>query len=306
MQLGAVFPQFEIGTDPVVIRDYAQTAEGLGFRHLMVIEHVLGANVHRPDRQSLPGTDRQSLPGTGRQGRRWPHDSDEEFHEPFVLLGFLAAVTQEIELATGVIVLPQRQTALVAKQAAAADVLSRGRLRLGVGVGWNDVEFEALGMDFGNRGQRIVEQIRVLRLLWTKPLVTFEGRYHKITDAGINPLPVQRPIPIWMGGNAEPVLRRVARITDGWSLSGEPQPGTEVQWGRIKEYAREAGRDPSTIGLQGALRYGDGDPQRWRRVLERWQQIGATHVYLNTVRSGLTAPRDHIAALHRAKRELGF
>ncbi len=290
MQIGAMFPQMEIGTDPDKMRTYAETAEELGYGHLMVIEHVLGANVDRPD----------------RHGRRWPHTSEEEFHEPFVLLGFLAAVTRRIELATGVIVLPQRQTALVAKQAAAVDVISRGRLRLGVGVGWNDVEFEALDMAFADRGRRIVEQIRVMRLLWTKPLVTFEGKWHRITDAGINPLPVQRPIPIWMGGSAEPVLRRVGRITDGWSLSGEPGAETEAQWGRIKEYAREAGRDPATIGLQGAIRYGDGNADRLRQVLDRWRQIGATHVYINTVRSGLQSPDEHIAALHTAKRALDF
>ena len=297
MQVGAVFPQTEIGTDPAAIRDYAQAVEGMGYDYLLVYDHVLGANTATPD----------------RRGRRWPYTSQDEFHEPFVLYGYLAAVTRRLGLATGVIILPQRQTALVAKQAAALDVLSGGRLRLGVGIGWNEVEYEALGEDFHTRGRRIEEQIAVLRALWTQPLVTFHGRWHHISDAGLNPLPVQRPIPLWMGGAqaggmAERalarVLRRIGRLADGWVLVGSPGPHTETYWTRIREYARQAGRDPSAISLEGGLRVRDGDPDRWRRDLETWRRLGATHVCVNTMGAGLRSPAEHVAALRRVKPEL--
>src|SRR5947209_8871183 len=200
MRLGVVFPQTEIGSDPVVIRDYAQAAESAGYDHLLVFDHVLGGKLERFD----------------KLGRRPPYTDESPFHEVFVLFGYLGACTQRLELVTGIVILPQRQTALVAKQAAAVDVLSGGRLRLGVGVGWNPVEFEALGEDFKTRGRRVEEQVEVMRALWTNELVTFTGKYHRLSDAGINPLPVQRPIPIWMGGESEVVQRRMARIADGW------------------------------------------------------------------------------------------
>src|SRR5262245_21178840 len=194
MKIGVVFPQTEIGQDPAVIRDYAQAVEGLGYTHILAFDSVVGANPDRPGGWDSPFTYRHA------------------FHEPFVLFGFCAGVTRHIELVTGVIILPQRQTALVAKQAAAVDVLSGGRLRLGVGVGWNTVEFEALGEAFGNRGRRIEEQIETMRLLWTRELVTYEGQWHRVPDAGINPLPAQRPVPVWMGGDSAVVLRRAARL----------------------------------------------------------------------------------------------
>ncbi|HEX9921222.1 MAG TPA: LLM class F420-dependent oxidoreductase, partial [Anaerolineae bacterium] len=194
MKLGVVFPQTEIGHDPAMIKDYVQTAEGLGYAYLLAYDHVLGAN---PDR---PG---------GWQG---PYTYRDSFHEPLVLYGYLAGLTQTIEFVSGILILPQRQTVLVAKQAAQVDLLSGGCLRLGVGIGWNAVEFEALGQDFHTRGKRIEEQVTLLRELWTKPLVTFEGAGHTISAAGLNPLPVQRPIPIWFGGMADVVLRRTARL----------------------------------------------------------------------------------------------
>ena len=199
MQIGAIFPQTEIGQDPGVIREYAQAVEELGYGHLLAFDHVLGADTStRPD-------------------WRGPYTSKTMFHEPLVLYGYLAAITQRIELVTGIIILPQRQTALVAKQAAEVDVLSGGRLRLGVGIGWNDVEYEALGENFHNRGRRSEEQVELLRELWTKEAVTFEGRWHRVTAAGINPLPVQRPIPLWFGsGPTDAALQRIARLGDGW------------------------------------------------------------------------------------------
>jgi probable F420-dependent oxidoreductase len=221
------------------------------------------------------------------------------FHEPFVLFGYLAAVTKKIGLASGVVILPQRQTVLVAKQAAAVDVLSGGRLRLGIGIGWNPVEYEALGADFKNRGARSEEQIEVLRALWTKELVTFKGRWHTITDAGINPLPVQRPIPIWLGGGAEPVLRRVGRLGDGWFPLAEPGDKVRSMIERIRSYAKEAGRDPSAIGIEGRVSVADGSREKWLQAISQWKELGATHVSVNTMKAGFSTPSAHIDAIRR-------
>jgi probable F420-dependent oxidoreductase len=291
--IGATFPQTEFGTDPAAIRDYAQAVEQLGFSHIVAYDHVLGAN---PDR-----------PGWG-EGRPRPYTYQSQFHEPFVLFGFMAAVTQRVGLVPGVIILPQRQTVLVAKQAAAVDVLSGGRLRLGVGVGWNEVEYEALGMDFHTRGAREVEQIRLMRRLWTEPLLTFKGKWHTVTDAGINPLPVQRPIPIWIGGaqreGNDTVLRRIGRHADGWILVGPPNENVESSWSRIKQFAQEAGRDPGAVALEGGVRYGDGDPERLRREYDTWRRLGARYVCVNTMGAGFTAPQQHVDALRAAMQAL--
>src|SRR5438046_150863 len=202
MQYGVVFPQIEFGNDVQAIKDYAQTAEGLGYDYLLVYDHVLGAHPNREPK--LTG----------------PYTYEHPFHEPMVFFGFLAGVTTRLELTTGILIVPQRQTVLVAKQAAEVDVLSGGRLRLGIGLGWNYVEYDALGEKFQNRGRRVEEQVEVLRKLWTEPLVNFKGAYHVINNAGLNPMPVQRPIPIWFGGSAEPALRRAARLADGWMPAG--------------------------------------------------------------------------------------
>ena len=230
MQIGVIFPQTEIGNDPAVIKDYAQTAESLGYRHILAFDHVLGAN---PASHTLTGPYRYTHP----------------FHEILVLFGYLAALTETIGFMTGVVILPQRQTALVAKQAAALDVLSGGRLRFGIGIGWNQVEYEALGENFADRGRRSEEQIEVMRALWTQDLVTFKGRWHTITDAGLNPLPVQKPIPIWIGGYAEPVLRRIGCLADGWVFGASDASPEMIDI--IHGHAREAGRDPGDIGLRG-------------------------------------------------------
>ena len=287
MQLGVIFPQTEIGTDPVAIRDYAQAAEDLGYSHLLVYDHVIGASAeHRPD-------------------CRGPSDHRTQFHEPFVLFGYLAGVTQRIQLVTGILILPQRQTALVAKQAAEVDVMSGGRLRLGVGIGWNDVEYEALGEDFHTRGSRVEEQIEVMRALWTQEVVNFQGKWHHITDAGINPLPIQRPIPLWMGGGAEPVIRRVARLADGWFPQFRPdEQGREILE-RLFTYAREAGRDPASIGIEGRAGIANGGPDDWAKTVEAWQQMGATHLGVNTMSAGLDTPAKHIDAIRRFKEATG-
>jgi probable F420-dependent oxidoreductase len=225
-----------------------------------------------------------------------------------VLFSFLAAITQRIGLVTGVIILPQRQTVLVAKQAATLDVVSGGRLRLGIGVGWNEVEYEALGVDFHIRGQREVEQMRLMRRLWTEQLVTFKGKWDTVTDAGLKPLPVQRPIPIWIGGaqmeGTPAVLRRIGRHADGWTLVGPPGPHVESSWTQIKEFARDAGRDSSTPGLEGGVRYGDGNLDRVRQEYETWRRLGARYVCVNTMGAGLHSPQEHLDALRKVKEAL--
>jgi probable F420-dependent oxidoreductase len=281
MRIGVVFPQTEIGADPAYIKDYGQAAEDLGFSHILTYDHVIGANLaSRPDWKP-------------------PYSHLDMFHEPFVLFGYLAGLTQKIELVTGIIILPQRQTVLVAKQAAALDVLSRGRLRFGIGIGWNPVEYEALREDFKNRGSRCEEQIEVLRRLWTQQTVTFEGRWHKISDAGINPLPVQRPIPIWFGGSDERALRRLAKYGDGWFPLVGPDDKCRALIDKIRSYAKEAGRNPNAIGIEGRISYGQGSPDAWTKELQAWQQLGATHASFNTMKAGLNSPSAHIEALRR-------
>ena len=287
MKLGVTFPQTEIGTDPGAIREFAQVVEDLGFNHLLVYDHVLGADTsHYKD---------------------WggAYTKEDMFHEPFVLYGYLAAVTSSIELTTGIIILPQRQTALVAKQAAEVDVLSGGRLRLGIGIGWNRVEFEALGQDFHVRGKRSEEQIELMRRLWTNETVTFNGKWDQITAAGLNPLPVQRPIPIWLGGGSEQVLKRVATISDGWILTGAPNDATQQRLERIRAYAEEADRDPATIGIEGGVRIAQGGPDDWMKTVEAWRALGATHLSLNTMNAGLKTLAEHLDAVRRFHEAVG-
>jgi len=280
MRVGVVFPQTEIGTDVAVIKDYAQTAEQLGFRHVLAYDHVIGGNL------------------ASRPGWQPPYTHLDAFHEPLILFAYLAGQTKKLEFVTGVIILPQRQTVLVAKQSAALDVLSGGRLRFGIGIGWNPIEYEALGENFNNRGQRSEEQVEVLRQLWTHELVTFDGRWHKIVDAGINPLPVQRPIPIWFGGSDERALRRLGRVGDGWFPLLGPDEKCRGMIEAVRRYAREAGRDPSAIGIEGRISYGQGSPEAWLEDLAAWKKLGATHVSFNTMKSGLKSTA-HIEAIRR-------
>jgi probable F420-dependent oxidoreductase len=281
VRIGVVFPQTEIGNDPGAIREYVQTAEGLGYRHILTYDHVLGAN---PDR---PG------------GWRGPYTHLHSFQEPFVLFGFMAGLTETLEFVTGILILPQRQTALVAKQAATLDVLSGGRLRLGVGIGWNRIEYEALNQDFHTRGRRVEEQIELLRRLWTESLVSFGGEWHSIPDAGLNPLPLQRPIPIWFGGHADAVLRRVATIGDGWMPNYSKAADALPALDKIGRYLAEAGRSWREIGLEPRLLFGDGDPERWAAELAAWQAAGATHLSVNTMYAGFKTAGEHISAIGR-------
>ncbi|MBM3948466.1 MAG: LLM class F420-dependent oxidoreductase [SAR202 cluster bacterium] len=288
MKIGAVFPQTEIGADVGAVRAFAQAAETLGFDHLVVYDHVLGADFsNRPERTGF-------------------YNYKDTFHEVFVLFGYLTGATQRLGLTTGVLVLPQRQTALVAKQAAEIDVLSKGRLRLGIGIGWNDVEFEALGEDFHSRGLRSEEQVRVLKLLWTRELVSFEGRWHKITDAGINPLPVQRPIPVWFGGGAEQVLQRIAKLGDGWFYPGYtkyPDDESRHRLELLHEFTRAEGRDPASIGIEKIVKALE-PANELKKMRRAWQQVGATHFSASTMGLGLKTPDEHIAAIRQFKQNV--
>jgi probable F420-dependent oxidoreductase len=255
MQLNAFFPTRDIGTDPAKIRDWAQAAQDLGYAYIEVPDHVVGA--------------------TTRDGWTPLYDETNTFHETFVTLGFLAAVTDRIKLSSGILISPQRQTALIAKQAAEVDVLCGGRFRLGIGVGWNHVEYEALGMDWKTRGARQAEQVEVLRRLWCEDLVSFKGRFHDLREVNILPRPVQRPIPIWFGGGSDAVVARAAKLGDGWMPIAAPDAEMEQKLGSLREQLKSHGRDPSKFGLEGWLRMREGDPQRWGAAAEGWRKLGA-------------------------------
>ena len=280
MRLSAFFPTRDIGTDPAKIRDWAQAAEDLGYAYIEVPDHVFGA--------------------TARNGWTPRYNEKDPFHETFVTLGFLAAVTTRIRLSSGVLIAPQRQTGVIAKQAAEADLLSGGRLRLGIGVGWNHVEYESLGIDWKTRGARQAEQVEVLRRLWSEDLVSFSGRFHNLNEVSIVPPPVQRPIPIWFGGLSDAVVTRAARLGDGWMPIIEPDAQAEEKLGALREQLRSFGRDPAKFGIEGWLRMHDGDPQRWATAADGWRRLGADIVMLYPM---YRIPRfdDQIETLRRFK-----
>jgi probable F420-dependent oxidoreductase len=288
MRIGVVLPQTEIGSDPLVLRDYAQAAEELGYDHILAYDHVLGAQ-----------------PGDHRPGFSHAYDYKTTFHEPFVLFGYLGAITTKIEFVTGILILPQRQTALVAKQAAEVDILTNERLRLGVANGWNDAEYETLNEDFHTRGRRIEEQIEVMRRLWTEEVVTFEGKWHTLNHVAIAPRP-RRSIPVWFGGMSEAVMKRAARIGDGWYPQfrpGGPDPRETVE--RFHAYVREYGRNPDEVGLQSTAGFANATPDQWTQRLEEFEGAGISHVCVNTMGAGLATPRDHIEAIRRYREETG-
>jgi probable F420-dependent oxidoreductase len=288
MKIGAIFPHFEFGTDPVAVRDYAQTVEELGYSHVGADDHVIGPNPDRPGGYTGWTTHRTA------------------FYEPLVLFGFMAAVTRRLAFTTWILQLTQRQTVLAAKQVATLDILCAGRLRLGLGAGWNEIESISLGADFHTRGRRLDEQVRLLRRLWTQELVDFKGRWHTVPDAGLNPLPVQRPIPIWFGGHSEAAIRRAARSGDGW-MPNYPEahlarPGLAL----LDRCLEEAGRSRAGFGVEAPLSYGTGDPQVWQRQLREWEAAGATHVAVQTTRCGFATPATHLAALRRFAEAMGL
>jgi probable F420-dependent oxidoreductase len=287
VNIGVVFPQTEIGADPAAVRAYAVGAEELGFTHLLAYDHVLGADpaVH--------------------EGWNGPYDVSTTFHEPLVLFGYLAALTS-LELVTGIIILPQRQTALVAKQAAEVDLLTGGRFRLGVGLGWNAVEYEALGKRFSDRGGRVSEQVTLLRRLWTERSVTHDGAAERVTGAGLAPLPVQRPIPVWFGAQSRRAYVRAGQLGDGWFPQVPPGPGLDQAKSVVEQAAIEAGRDPAVLGMEGRVSWRDGGAGQLAERVGSWQDAGATHVSVNTMNAGLPSVDDHLAALAAAAAALGL
>ena len=260
MQLNAIYPTRDIGGDPAKIRDWAQAAEDLGFAYIEVPDHVFGA--------------------TARDGWSPLYNETDPFHETFTTLAFLAAATKTIKLSSGVLILPQRQTGVVAKQAAEVDILSKGRLRLGIGVGWNHVEYASLDSDWKTRGARQGEQVEVMRKLWTEDLVNYSGRFHDLVEVNIVPPPVQRPIPIWFGGSSDAVVKRAARIGDGWMPIIPPNEQAEAKLEDLRGHMKAFGRDPETFGLEGWLRMDEDDPQRWAEAADGWRRLGAQMVML--------------------------
>ena len=278
MHIGVVFPQTEIGGDAGAVRAYAERVEELGYGHLVAYDHVVGADpeVHK--------------------GWDGPYDSWSTFHEPLVMFGYLAALTS-LELVTGIIILPQRQTALVAKQAAEVDLLTQGRFRLGIGLGWNAVEYEALGKDFSDRGRRVENQVELLRRLWTEPSVTYEANGERVNGAGLAPLPVQRPIPIWFGAASPRAYERAGRLGDGWFPLVPPGPKLDEARALVDAAAVAAGRDPSALGLEGRVNWGPGGVESVADHADRWRRIGATHLSVNTMGAGLGSVDAHLDAL---------
>ncbi len=291
MNIGVIFPQTECGTDVAAIGEFVRAVETMGFDHLFVADHVLGADPKFHSHPSLATYSHEAV-----------------VHEALTLMAYLAAITRRLTLATGILILPQRQTALVAKQAAQIDVLSGGRLRLGIGVGWNAVEFEALNETFANRGRRSAEQVEVLRALWTQPTVDFRGEFHRISHAGLNPMPIQRPIPIWfgVGSREQPVppdaaLRRIARLADGWSPNFTPDVQGQALVARVHQYAREAGRDPAKLPLEGRIRLAGQSADGWVKQVDAWKALGASSVIAEPRGAGLSFPSGHLDVLRKFK-----
>jgi probable F420-dependent oxidoreductase len=296
MQLGASLAVSDIGTDGPTIRDYAQAVEGLGFDYLQAPDHVLGGNP------------------AGHKDKQRVGTTANAYHDPFVLFGFIAGCTKSIGFAPGVLILAQRQAALVAKQAASLDVLAgSGRLRLGIGVGWNEVEFTGLNETFSNRGKRSEEQVQVMQALWAQPHVTFNGKYHTIDDAGINPRPATGHIPIWFGGHAEATFRRAAQYGDGFMPLAYPA-GDEAlaAFDKLRGLVRAAGRAPDAVGIEVWQSLGDGTPDDWRKEFQFWKDAGVTHVTAHTTYAsghhkriaGRTAA-DHLAAVTMFREAVG-
>ena len=278
MKYGIVFPQTEIGSNPDDIARFAQAVEEAGLDHLLAYEHVLGANT------------------ASRPNWSGPYTSESMFHEPFVLFGFLSAIVSQLEFVTGIVILPQRQTALVAKQSACLDVISRGRFRLGIGTGWNDVEYEALGEHFHNRGKRSEEQIDLMRKLWSEETITYQGKWHKITDAGLNPLPVNKDIPIWLGGTAPQVIDRVARMGDGWFPFFNPNLKSQIE--QVRDRAAEVGRNPDEIGIECILPVG-GMGSNERDRIKMCSDMGVTHISAVTMGHGFNSLDAQVDAVKR-------
>jgi probable F420-dependent oxidoreductase len=284
MKIGVVYPQIELGGAPAAVLAFAKAAEALGYDHLAAYDHVLGA-VHEARIPPLTG----------------PYTDQHPFHDPFVMFAYLAGLTPRLEFVPAVLVLPQRQTSLVARQAADLDLFAGGRTRLGVGTGWNYVEYQALGEDFGTRGPRLDEQIEVLRRLWTEPSVSFEGRFHRLDRVTLNPRPT-RSIPIWMGGRTDVAYRRAARSGDGFIFAGHGETA-ENGWARISGYLAQAGRNPAEFG-RDLIVWAQTSPSAMRDIILRWRDLGGTHASVATMNCGLATLDEHIGYIAEIKRLL--
>jgi len=280
MRFGVNLPMDATTVDPAALRDYAQAVEGMGYAYFLGPDHILAIDMTR----------RGSADYTAEMNT---------FREPFTTLGFLAGCTSTLVLGLGVLVLTQRQTALVAKQAAEVDVLSSGRLRLGVGVGWSQEEFRQLGVDFHSRGRMMDEQIQVLRALWTQETVTFHGRFHHISEAGINPLPLQRPIPLWFGGSADAVLQRAVQYGGAWLPERKPEPELRQRFDRVRALLGAAGRAPESLEIEGRIPLRSRSPETWLADLALWRRLGATGVSVTTQNAGCRTIEDHIDLLRQ-------
>lgn len=283
MKIGCVFPHSEIGDDMSLVRDFFQTAEGLGYDHVLCIDHIL--------------CNREA------KGAPWAshYTADRTFHEPLTLFAYASGITSRIGFASAVLVLPQRQAPVVAKQAAEVDQLSGGRLRLGCGIGWSAEEYQGLAMGFKTRARRFEEQIDVMRRLWTEDTITFKGDFHDIDDMGMSPKPVQQPIPIWIGAFQENAVRRAVRLGDGFSLNPRLEPGDETRrlLERVSQWQGEFGRDPATFGMNATLHHWGRDDGAWEADLKSWGDLGVSHVSFRTIDSGLPSPQSHLGELER-------
>jgi len=290
MKVGAIFPQTECGADIGAIAEFVRAIEAMGFDHLFVADHVLGADPKFHSHPSLANYSHESV-----------------VHESLTLMAYFAAITQRITLATGILILPQRQTVLVAKQAASLDVLSGGRFRFGIGVGWNEMEFIGLNENFHNRGKRSEEQVQMMKALWANPYITFEGKWHRLQDAGINPLPPRRKIPLWFGGHMDVTLQRIAKWGDGWMMLSEPPgPKAVAEFDKLRRLVEAEGRDPASVGLEVWTSTGTGAEKDWREEISFWKKAGVTHVTLHNTFGGYHHKRmagrsmsDHVAAMRR-------
>lgn len=286
MQLGTVLPHNEIGTDPGAMKAFAQGAEGLGLTHILAYDHVLGADPNRPG------------------GFNGPYDKDVQFHEPLTTFAFIAGVTEKIDMATNILILPQRQTVLVAKQAAQVALLSNNRLRLGVGTGWNEVEYEGLNVPFEKRGARQEEQVKLLKRLWSEDSIDFTGDFHRIDLASINPRPTKQ-IPIWFGGSAPALLDRAGRLGDGWMPIGGPDDAAKAAIDAMRKAREKAGLSWQGFGIQAQVMFAGGTPERWAKHADRWRTLGATHMAIRTMNADLKSVDEHLKAMEDYVKAVG-
>lgn len=274
MRIGLVYPQTELGGDPDAVRRIGRAAEALGFDYLLAYDHVLGA-VHADREPPLRG----------------PYTEHDPFHDPFVMFAYLAGMTERLEFATGVLILPQRQTVLVAKQCADLDLLSGGRLRLGVGVGWNYVEYDALGQPFARRGRRLDEQIALLRDLWRGEVTSFDGEFDVIDRARLVPGP-GREIPIWFGGFSPPAFRRGVAVGDGFMFAGKESAVHEALAAARDEAAVQQ-RSLDGFGFEYlALRAPTVDDTV--EHAQRWREAGGTHFAAVSMGGGRDSTEAHL------------